>query len=841
MAGNARFHDKLHRKNHHTNPTVGYADSASDPIASPSEPFQGDFVVNGQLSASKGIDLLSANIAGDIYCNNIHVSSVTYTNWISGNSTETIISDGALTGKGNNTLTLNYQKGIYGISPFFSISNTLCSLGTITSPVATFDTLTVKTSTNLNGPLSVFGNTNLNGTLTVTGSSTINGKLSVGSDVNINGNLLVNGNLSALGDTTQIDTNIVSTSALVIDTYGTTDALRITQRGTGNVLLVEDETNPDSSPFVVTNSGYVGIGTTSPITNLHIKGEKTEPVVGGISQLLLSNSSLSAPWMRFGVSMRNGDYNPITQLGDQSIFFSGNGVANSLSSNFTIAPWTTAVYAGMRMTYDGKIGIGTATPTGTLHVNASSTSPAVKITQAGSTGYALYVEDESGDNTPTVIDYQGHMGIGTTTPNKELTVNGSISSSGDLFSKDIWLSRGDSNREGGQINFNRSYDDAHVFAIDTYTDSIGSLSSRLRFLDLLTGTERMTMLSSGYLGIGNAFPNKELTVTGSISASGHLYLQDVNNYSVIHLGSDNNAGFHITKEGSTSSTPNSFNIWTGQWSVTPVSRMSILTSGNVGIGVVNPTAKLHLSGSTNNSTIMNLENDSTAQETSIDFICNSTGGRRYRIGTGGSAGGFQNGTFGIFDVTSNSLRMIVTSAGNVAIGTASPTGTLHVSCSTTSPAVKITQLGSTGHALYIEDESGDNTPTVIDYAGHMGIGTTTPNKELTVVGDISATGTLYTHSSSYSLSSNGYTKLPNGLIMQWGSSTSISTGETTVNFPIPFPNQCYSITSTPIDGNGSNPYFPSTGNRNLSSFNYSVYNTSATRVIQVIYWQAIGY
>ena len=113
MAGNARFHDKLHRKNHHTNPTVGFADSASDPIASPSEPFQGDFVLNGILSSNNTIRVSSANIAEDIYCTNIHVSSITYTDYISGNSTQVIISDKESLGFGDNTLTLDFNKAIY--------------------------------------------------------------------------------------------------------------------------------------------------------------------------------------------------------------------------------------------------------------------------------------------------------------------------------------------------------------------------------------------------------------------------------------------------------------------------------------------------------------------------------------------------------------------------------------------------------------------------------------------------------------------------------------------------------------------------------------------------------
>jgi hypothetical protein len=51
MAGNARFHNKWHRRNHHSSPSIGYPDSATDPIGSPAEPFIGDFVLTGNLSA----------------------------------------------------------------------------------------------------------------------------------------------------------------------------------------------------------------------------------------------------------------------------------------------------------------------------------------------------------------------------------------------------------------------------------------------------------------------------------------------------------------------------------------------------------------------------------------------------------------------------------------------------------------------------------------------------------------------------------------------------------------------------------------------------------------------
>ena len=61
-----------------------------------------------------------------------------------------------------------------------------------------------------------------------------------------------------------------------------------------------------------------------------------------------------------------------------------------------------------------------------------------------------------------------------------------------------------------------------------------------------------------------------------------------------------------------------------------------------------------------------------------------------------------------------------------------------------------------------------------------------------------------------SLSNNGWCKLPNGLIMQWG----ISNGGW-VNFPIAFPHQCFSVIGTP---NGGGNYE-----------NYSIFNISNTR------------
>jgi hypothetical protein len=64
----------------------------------------------------------------------------------------------------------------------------------------------------------------------------------------------------AIADSTGVTTQ--STPA-IISVNSASDALRITQTGAGNALLVEDSTNPDSTPVVIDASGSFIIGTTS--------------------------------------------------------------------------------------------------------------------------------------------------------------------------------------------------------------------------------------------------------------------------------------------------------------------------------------------------------------------------------------------------------------------------------------------------------------------------------------------------------------------------------------------------------------------------------------------------
>jgi hypothetical protein len=80
---------------------------------------------------------------------------------------------------------------------------------------------------------------------------------------------------------------------------------------------------------------------------------------------------------------------------------------------------------------------------------------------------------------------------------------------------------------------------------------------------------------------------------------------------------------------------------------------------------------------------------------------------------------------------------------------------------------------------------------------------------------------------------NGYQKLPNGLIIQWGV-TSTTTSPQTVTFPIPFPNACFNVqaTSTGTTTNTANTIVYTITNTNFIG--------STANVLCNFYWFAIG-
>lgn len=76
---------------------------------------------------------------------------------------------------------------------------------------------------------------------------------------------------------------------ITIDVSSASPAVRITQSGSGNALLVEDSANPDSTPFLIDASGQVITGNTTAVAFTYASAPRIEVI--GTSQ---STSSIAA-------------------------------------------------------------------------------------------------------------------------------------------------------------------------------------------------------------------------------------------------------------------------------------------------------------------------------------------------------------------------------------------------------------------------------------------------------------------------------------------------------------------------------------------------------------------
>jgi hypothetical protein len=117
---------------------------------------------------------------------------------------------------------------------------------------------------------------------------------------------LVQNSVVTIGDTGNVSgvgTLSVSGNTIISTTDNTNAALRITQLGTGNALLVEDSTNPDASPFVVDNAGRVIVGYTASIdlgNTTNIQSYATG-ASSGVTAVRWSNDAI-APRLQVGKS-----------------------------------------------------------------------------------------------------------------------------------------------------------------------------------------------------------------------------------------------------------------------------------------------------------------------------------------------------------------------------------------------------------------------------------------------------------------------------------------------------------------------------------------------------------
>lgn len=123
---------------------------------------------------------------------------------------------------------------------------------------------------------------------------------------------------------------------------------------------------------------------------------------------------------------------------------------------------------------------------------------------------------------------------------------------------------------------------------------------------------------------------------------------------------------------------------------------------------------------------------------------------------------------------------------------------------------------------------------VSDVLTYLGIGTAGTKNVGVSAGQIPDMGSF---TSAKSLI--GYQRLPNGVILQWGSGNTTTSGAR-VTFPIAFPTTCTAICANERN-NAVSPVVVNFSGVSTTGFIIQAWNTSATRVDSYISWYAIGY
>ena len=316
-----------------------------------------------------------------------------------------------------------------------------------------------------------------------------------------------------------------------------------------------------NNKFIVEDSGDVGIGVTSATTKLHIGG--TAPG----DSIIRQDSTVS------GTNWEIGE----RAAGKWQIF---EDDSDTIVTTFMST---------------GNVGIGTDSPTEKLHLKSTTSGSFIRFEDNGGSG--VYVGARSNDlefyaggSEKMVILSGGNVGIGVTNPSSywananNLVVGGlgavsgiTIATDGNLTGSLIFAdSTAAADNTRGGLQYNHS-NDSMLFRVDNDT--------------------KMTILSSGNVGIGTDSPAEKLTIDGTVSGAyvriSNAASGDISSGYTIYNG--NNLDYAVytnpTFGNTTLLTREALAIRAGG-----SQRMTILSGGNVGIVETSPTATLQVNG-----------------------------------------------------------------------------------------------------------------------------------------------------------------------------------------------------------------------------------------------------
>jgi len=324
---------------------------------------------------------------------------------------------------------------------------------------------------------------------------------------------------------------------------------------------------------------------------------------------------------------------------------------------------------------DERLGIGTSTPSSQLHLsNAGGTTiklgtslntSEIEARESGGANLLVLSSNNSADHM--VINGNGNVGVGTSSPSTKLHVNTGAAGYGLTIAANTQTSL-------------------------TYQMGIDS-SSNFAIYDSFAASQRMVIDTSGNVGIGTSSPDTLLNLAGDETAvirlentNGSASDGDVIGALQFYKADGSGAGAGVVgqikmlTQGVGSG--GHLTLSTGDSSGNDVERMRITSNGNVGIGTgtSSPATQTHIQGSnavTASAGLLYITANSAAQNNGGQISLGTSSARHAAIAgrqesTGGSAGYLQLSTRGSSgDITE---RLRIDSSGNLLVNRTGTSG-----------------------------------------------------------------------------------------------------------------------------------------------------------------------
>jgi hypothetical protein len=455
----------------------------------------------------------------------------------------------------------------------------------------------------------------------------------------------------------------------------------------------------------VTDNGNLIIGTKNSDVGGSVDGINLRPD----GRLTVANSSnASATSFIF-----NGDRRGTNNEGNVFMFSMGgflkatvgvggqnNGSENSAITFNTIFNNST-VTERMRINYQGRLGIGTSTPSEALHVvgnglftgNVTATRFNPTASTLTGTGMFLPVANTLGFSTngtnKMTLDGSGNLGLGVTpsawdVSAKVLQIGNFVA----LANYTDYMDLSTNTFYDGQYKYLNSSRAAATYAQTGgqhrfYTAPSGTAGATITF------TQAMTLLNNGNVGIGTASP---ITIFDVRSTIPNILINGLNNadpaiyfvrYQYDNVNKSGAAIKYIYGSASANQEQGSLGFYTApsDFGSQPAERVRITNNGNVGIGTVSPLNVLQIGSTfpiTFNANYPQIHFNSY-YSSGYKVVTTGYGSHMYLDGATGKLI-YQTGPSSVSTSSdyNPTTKFVIESNGNVGIGTTSPTYKLDV-------------------------------------------------------------------------------------------------------------------------------------------------------------------